>query len=162
MVDTRLALMPASSAASGLSAAARMAMPWGVRVRNSDSIATTAGTTASTTKCFPEKMRSPKDASRSMGDGKRPWLVSSGRMTWAKNRSCEAPMVATSSTSRGARKSRRTIVSSMAPPRTAPRSNATTRAAKKFQWRSSTSLASTAAHSAPSSPKAKLTTPVAR
>ena len=64
-VEIRRGLIPASAAASGFSADARIAMPQGVRVRNSPRTTTTAGTTARTVKCSPRSSRLPNITCRS-------------------------------------------------------------------------------------------------
>ncbi len=164
MVDTRRVLMAASSAASRLSAAARMARPHGVRCRNRPRPTTTAGTKARIMKCGLVRTRLPTVSVRCSGDGNGPACSSRtpGSSSWATSMSWATPMVATSRASCGPRASRRITVTSTSAPTAPPPARTTTRAIQKFQPSSRTSLASTAAPNAPISPWAKLMTPVAR
>ncbi len=151
-VETRLVEMPASSAPSGLAAAARMAMPYELRFRNSDRPTTIAGTKAITMRCSLCRKRLPMRTVTLNGVGYcATWLIP-GSTAWAKNNTWATPMVATTSASRDALAKRRTTRRSTAAPISPPTAVTTARATKKFQCRSRTTLPRRAAPKAPISP----------
>ncbi len=157
-VDMAFTLMPASRAASGLSADACTASPCRVRFRNQAREATTRGMTTRASTCSLRTITPPTSQVVSKGVGYAPYSSTSGSTNCRKRKSCAAPRVATKSTTRGARKRRRTTPSSSTAPSRAPTATVTAKARYQFQFQLTTRRTRRAAPRAPSSPMAKLMT----
>ena len=109
MVEVRRTLMPKVRAESALEAEARTAMPKRVWVRKTVRATMMTGTTmnTSTSRGRMRKSSVGRLTEKSNGSGMPPGATTCGRLILKTTSSCEMPMVAMSSTSRGDSKSLR-------------------------------------------------------
>ena len=120
-VEVRRRLIPASRAAAGFAAEARMARPVLVRARNHASARQSGGINTRISTCSLRMKRPPSFQACSNGVGYARTEVGAGRMAWQNSRSWAIAMVATRSITRGASASRRTTTTSISTPTSPPR-----------------------------------------
>ena len=163
-VETNLGLMPCTRARSGFSADALTVRPTSVRLRNQPSANATIGTTTSTASCAPVT-RTPSTSFQvwsTAGGYVAPKSVISGYAVTIASARPEMPMVETSTTTRGAKKSRRITTSSITAPKSVPTIRDAMAASQNGMSYSMTSSARRLAPTSPMLPTAKLMTRVDR
>ncbi len=116
-MDTSLGLMPERRARSGFSAEALTALPNAVRLSSHPRPMAMRGTTMRMVSCGPTTRTPAHSFTAPIGTGKRaPGASISGKEARIASDSWAMPMVATSTITRGAVKSRRMTISSMIAP----------------------------------------------
>ena len=163
IVEVRRGEVPYTRAVSALEAEARTASPKRVREMNQARAAISTGITASTTSSRAWRRRWSVGVHVALnGAGIGPGATTLGRLNLAKSTIWPTPMVAISTTRRGDAKSRLITISSMAMPTAAQAARASTNDSHQFKPYWASSSTNRATPNAPTSPWAKLSTPVER